>query len=106
MVNTHLAYSGMVFNKVSGTDPDQSAESFAQLIGRKVSFPLGDAPAHPDDLASYTFQKKHYFPFYFKDMQQSEMKIIMKRLTRGHLLAMSSYYTFLMDGTDSDTKWK
>ena len=58
MANTHLAYSDLALDKFSGTDPYQDAESFVQLIKRKINFVLGDAPADPDDLVSYTFRKK------------------------------------------------
>ena len=55
MANTHLAYPDLALDKFSGIEPDQDAESFVQLIQRKINFALGDAPAEPDDLASYTF---------------------------------------------------
>ena len=58
MANTHLAYPDLALDKLSGTDPDQDAESLVQLIERKINFALGDAPADPDDLVSYTFRKK------------------------------------------------
>ena len=61
MANTHLAYPDLALDKFSGTDPDQDAESFVQLIERKINFALGDAPADPDDLVSYTFRKKALF---------------------------------------------
>ena len=58
MANTHLTYPDLASDNFSGTDPDQDAESFVQLIERKINFALGDAPADPDDLVSYTFRKK------------------------------------------------
>ena len=58
MANTHLAYPDLALDKFSGTDLDQDAESCVQLIERKINFALGDAPADPDDLISYTFRKK------------------------------------------------
>ena len=57
MTNTHLAYPDIASDKFSGTDPDQDVEPFVQLE-RKINFALGDAPAGPDDLVSYTFCKK------------------------------------------------
>ena len=63
MANTHLAYPDLALDKFSGTDPDQDAESFVQLIERQNNFALGDAPADPDDLISYTFRKKALFSF-------------------------------------------
>ena len=61
MANTYLAYPDLALDKFSGTDPDQNAESFVQLIERKINSALGDAPADPDDLVSYTFRKKALF---------------------------------------------
>ena len=61
MANTHLAYPDLALDKFSGTDPDQDAESFVQLIERKINFALGDAPVDPEDLVSYTFRKKALF---------------------------------------------
>ena len=52
MANTHLAYPDLALDKFSGTDPDQDAESFVQLIERKINFALGDALADLDDLIS------------------------------------------------------
>ena len=61
MANTHLTYPDFALDKFSGTDPDQNADSFVQLIERKINFALGDAPAVPDDLVSYNFRKKALF---------------------------------------------
>ena len=40
MANTHLAYPDLAIDKFSGTDPDQDAETFIQLIERKNNFDL------------------------------------------------------------------
>ena len=61
MANTHLAYPDLALDMFSGTDPDQDAEPFVPLIERKINFALGDAPADPDDLVSYTFRKEALF---------------------------------------------
>ena len=61
MANTHLAYPGLAIDKFSGTDPDQDAESFIQLLERKINFALGDAPADAGELVNYTFRKKALF---------------------------------------------
>ena len=63
MAGTHLAYPDLALDKFSGIDPDQDAESFIQLIGRKIIFALGDALANPDALANYNFRKKALFLF-------------------------------------------
>ena len=61
MANTHLAYPDLAIDKFSGTDPDQDAESFIQLIERQFNFALGDAPGDAGELANYTFRKKALF---------------------------------------------
>ena len=61
MANTHLAYPDLAIDKFSGTDPDQDAETFIQLIERKINFALGDAPADAGELVTYTFRKKALF---------------------------------------------
>ena len=40
MANTHLAYPDLAIDKFSGTDPDQDAESFIQLIEKKSTLLL------------------------------------------------------------------
>ena len=61
MANTHLAYPDLAIDKFSGTDPDQDAESFIQLIERKFYFALDDSPADAGELVNYTFRKKALF---------------------------------------------
>ena len=61
MAATHLAYPGLALDKFSGTDLDQDAESFIQLIERKINFDLADAPTNRDALANYTLRKKALF---------------------------------------------
>ena len=61
MANTHLAYHDLAINKFSGTDPNQDAESFIELIERKINFALRDAPGDAGQLAKYTFRKKALF---------------------------------------------
>ena len=62
MAATLLAYPDLALDKFSGTDPNQDAEFFIQLIERKINFALGDAPANPDAFANYNFLKKALFP--------------------------------------------
>ena len=61
MAATRLAYPDLALDKFCGTDPDQDAESFIQLIERKINFARGDALANPDALANYNFRKKALF---------------------------------------------
>ena len=58
MDDTHLAYPDLTFDKFSGTHPDQDAESFIQLIERKINCALGDAPADAGELVSDILRKK------------------------------------------------
>ena len=50
MANTHLAYPDLAIDKFSGTDPDQDAESFIQLIEQKSTLPL---EMHPQMLVNW-----------------------------------------------------
>ena len=61
MAAAHLAYPDLAADKFSGTDPDQDAEYFIQLIERKINLALGDAPGDAGELANYTFRKKALF---------------------------------------------
>ena len=61
MVKTRLAYPDLAIDKFSGTDPDQDADFFIQLIGRKIHFAHGDAPGDAGEVANYTFRKKALF---------------------------------------------
>ena len=61
MATKHLAYLDLATEKFIGTDPNQDAESFIQIIERKVNFALGEAPGDAGELANYTFRKKELF---------------------------------------------
>ena len=61
MADTHIAYPDLAIDKFSDTDLDQDAESFIQLIERKINFALRDAPGDAGELANYTFRKKALF---------------------------------------------
>ena len=61
MANTHLTYLYLAIDKFSGTDPDQDAETFIELIERKINFAPGDAPADAGELANHTVRKKALF---------------------------------------------
>ena len=63
MAAAHLAYPDLAVDKFSGTDPDQDAETFIQLIEPKINFALGDAPGDAGELENYTFGKKALFSF-------------------------------------------
>ena len=57
----HLAYPDLAVDKFSGANADQDAESFIQLIERKINFAFGDAPGDAGELANYIFKKKALF---------------------------------------------
>ena len=61
MVKTRLAYPDLAIDKFSGTGPDQDAEFFIQLIGRKIHFAHGHALGDAGELANNTFRKKALF---------------------------------------------
>ena len=61
MAAAHLACPDLAVDKVSGTDRDQDAESFIQLIELKINFALGDARGDAGELANYTHRKKALF---------------------------------------------
>ena len=61
MAATHLPYPNLAIDKVFGTDPNQVAEYFIQLVERKIIFALGDAPGDAVELANYTFRNKALF---------------------------------------------
>ena len=56
-------FPDLAIDKFSGTDPIKDAESFIQLIERKINFAFGDAPADAGELKNYTFRKKALFSF-------------------------------------------
>ena len=61
MTATLLAYPDLAIDSFSGTGPYQDAESFIQLIERKINFALEDATGDAAELANYTFRKKALF---------------------------------------------
>ena len=52
VAHAHLACPVLALHKYSGTDADQDAQSFMQLIERKINFALGDVSADDDELAN------------------------------------------------------
>ena len=57
MAHIHLAYPDLAIDNLSGTDPNQDAETFIELVERKINFPLGDAPADDGELVNFTFRR-------------------------------------------------
>ena len=102
MAATHLAYSDLALNKLSGTDPDQNAESFIQLIERKINFALGDAPANPDALANYNFRKK-LFSFLLRGPAAEWYEVPSKLPLHGKIFQRISLLDFQTDELNSVT---
>ena len=63
MAPAHLAYPNLAFDKLSGTEPNQNAESYIQLFERKNNFALRDAREDANKMVNYTFRKKALFSF-------------------------------------------
>ena len=61
MATTHLTYPDLAVGSFFGTDPDQNAEFFIQLIDGKNNLALRDAPGDAGKLANYTFRKRALF---------------------------------------------
>ena len=61
MAAAHLAYPDLAVDNFSGTDPDQNAQSFIQLIERKINFAHGDAFADAGELVNYISRRKRCF---------------------------------------------
>ena len=58
----YLTHSDLSLDNFSGTDPDQDAEQFINLMERRISFALGQPPAAPGvDFNAYNFRKKSLF---------------------------------------------
>ena len=106
MANTHLAYPDLAIDKLSGTDPDQDAESFVQLIERKISFALGDAPADAGELVNYTFRKKALFLLYSEDQPLSGTRATLPTQQPGKMFERTSSPDFQMGETNFGTEWK
>ena len=107
MAAAHLAYPDLAVNKFSGTDPDQDAKSFIQLIERKINFALGDAPGDAGELVNYTFRKKALFSSL---LQGPAAEWYESNITNAKnwqkLFEQTSSLDVQMDGTNSDTEWK
>ena len=106
MANTHLAYPDLAIDKISGTDPDQDAESFIQLIERKINFALGDAPGDAGELANYTFRKKALFSSLLRGPAAEWYESNITNATTGRMFEQISSLDSQMDETNLDTEWK
>ena len=103
MAATHLAYPDLALDKFFGTEPDQDAESFIQLIERKTNLALGDAHANPDALANYNFRKKLSFPLNSETPLPNGMEAPSKLLPLGKISEPSLLLDFQMNKTNFAT---
>ena len=106
MANTHLAYSDLAIDKFSGTDPDQDAESFIQLIERKINFALGDALETRLSLQTTLSGRKRCFLLYSEDLLPSGMRATSPTPRPGIMSEQISSLDSQMDETNLDTEWK
>ena len=81
LTNTHLAYPDLPLDKFSGTDPEQDAEPFVQLIKGEIIFASHDAPADPDELVNYTVRKKALFSSLLRGPAAEWYEINIKKAT-------------------------
>ena len=106
MAATHLAYPDLALDKFSGTDPDQDAESFIQLIERKINFALGDAPLILMRLPTTISAKKLSSPLYSEAPLPSGMEAPSKLLRHGKIFELTLLLDSLMDEINFATDWK
>ena len=106
MAKTHLAYPDLVIEKISGTDPDQDAESFIQLIERKINFALRDALADAGELATTLSGRERYFLLCSKDQPLSGTRATLPTQQPGIMFKQFSSLDFEMDETNLDTERK
>ena len=102
MANTHLVYPGLAIGKISGTDPHQDAESFVQLIERKINFAHGDTPGHAGERANYTLRKKALFSSLLQGPAAEWYENNTTNATTWEIVRTILIIRF----SDSDTSWK
>ena len=76
MAAAHIAYPDLAMDKFSGTDLDQDAESFIQLIERKINFLLETHLEMLVNLQTTLSEKKRCFHLYSEDQPLSGMRAI------------------------------
>ena len=98
-----LAYPDLAVDKFSGTDPDQDAETFIQLIERKINFALEDAPGDAGKLKLHFQEESALFLF---NPRTSRWRTILPTQQLGRMFEQISSLDFQMDETNSDTAWE
>ena len=106
MAATHLAYPDLALDKFSGTDPDQDAESFIQLIERRLTL-LSEMPLLIRmPLPTTISAKKLSFPLYSEAPLPNGMEAPSKLLRHGKIFELTLLLDSLMDETNFATDWK
>ena len=106
MAHTQLAYPDVALNYFSGTDLDQDAESFIQLIERRS---ILISVMHLQNLkkSQPTLSgRKHCSCLYSEDEPLSGTRVTSRTLLYGKILEQTSSLDFQMDETTFDTEWK
>ena len=106
MVHTHLACPDLVFDKISGTNPDQDAESLIQLIERKINSALVDAPADVEEFANYIFWKKTLYSSLIRGPTVESSENNNTKATTWVKSEQTSSLDFQTNETDFQPKWK
>ena len=101
MATTHLLYPDLAIDNISGTDPDQDADSFIQQVERKNNFALGDAPGDAGES-----RRKRCFLLQSKDQPLSGTRITLPTQQPGKMSEQFSSLDFQRDATNFDTEWK
>ena len=104
MANTHLAYLDLAIDKFSGTDPNQDAESFIQLLESTLFL-----ETHLQMLVNWQTTlsgRKRCFPLCSEDQPLSGTRTIIPTQQPGRMFEQISSLDFQMDETNSDTEWK
>ena len=106
MAAAHFAYPDLAVDKFSGTDTDRDAESFIQLIERKINFVLGDVPGDAGEMANYTFRKKALFSSLLRGPAAEWYENNITNATTGKTFEQIISLDFQTEETNFDTEWK
>ena len=106
MAAAHLAYPALAVDKFSGTDLDQHAESFIQLIERKSSLLLETHLAMLVNWQTTLSGRNRFFLLYSKDQPLSGTRTILPTQQPGKTSEQILSLDFRTDETNFDTEWK
>ena len=106
MANTHLAYPDLAIDKFSGTDPDQDAESFIQLIEQKLTLLLETHLETRLSLQTTLSGRKRCFLLYSEDLLPSGMRATSPTPRPGIMSEQILSLDFQMDETNFGIEWK